>query len=51
MPILSIIVNEYIHRIDLFERSLDEEYKKNNGTYYINANMSKLIIDYLNIEL
>lgn len=51
MPILSITVDEYIYRSNLFESSLDEEYKKNNGIYYTDANLSKLIIDYLNIEL
>lgn len=51
MQILSITVDEYIYRSNLFESSLDENYKKRNGIYYTNANLSSLIVNYLNIEL
>lgn len=47
---MSIEINEYTYRSNLFENSLDDEYKKQNGIYYTNANLSKLIVDHLNIE-
>ncbi|WP_372519679.1 HsdM family class I SAM-dependent methyltransferase [Candidatus Ruminimicrobiellum ovillum] len=46
----SISAHEYMNRSNIFENSIEEEYKKNNGIYYTDINLSKLIIDYLNID-
>ena len=50
MLVLSITLDEYIYKSNLFESSLDEDYKKSNGIYYTNANLSSLIVNYLNVE-
>lgn len=47
---MSIKINEYTYRSNLFEGSLDEEYKKQHGIYYTDASLSTLIVDFLNID-
>ena len=47
---MSITLDEYIYKSNLFESSLDEEYKKSNGIYYTNANLTNLIVNYLGIK-
>lgn len=48
--VVGITVNEYMYRSHLFESSLDEQYKKNNGIYYTDASLSNVILNYLNID-
>lgn len=47
---MSITANEYMYRSNLFECSLDEQHKKNNGIYYTDVRLSNLILNYLNID-
>ena len=41
---------EYESKVAIFEKSLDETYKKNNGIFYTDVKLSRLILDYLNID-
>lgn len=48
---LDITVDEYKSKSIIFEDSLDDEYKKRNGIFYTDVQLSRLIINYLNIDI
>lgn len=46
---MSIAEQEYIKESNLFENSLNEDFKKDNGIYYTDVKLSSMIIDDLKI--
>lgn len=47
---LNITIDEYANKSSAFENSLDDNYKKNNGIFYTDVQLSRLIISYLKIN-
>lgn len=47
---LKITMAEYSQKSSELENSLDDEYKKSQGIFYTDLNLSKLIVDYLKID-
>ena len=47
---LNLSVEEYVNKSNIFEQSLDKEYKKQNGIFYTNAYLADLIFKSLSIS-
>lgn len=47
---LNVTIEEFVEKSNIFERSLDTKYKKDNGVFYTHPKLSSLILEDIAIE-